>query len=237
VRARLRHCAAIAFLLIPSAPLDAGAAERVFFQTADNVRLAGALYVPMRTPAPAVVLVHMLGRSSADWTFTAEQLRDAGFLVLAPDLRGHGESSGSIDSTSALAPLVKDVAAAIAFLKARPGLLPGRLGLAGASLGANLVIQAGAADPAVRSIAALSPSLDYRGIRSEAAIKAFGDRPVLLLASTNDPYALRSATELAGIASRAQIETVEDAGHGTVMLARAPDLVARLVDWFRNTLL
>jgi pimeloyl-ACP methyl ester carboxylesterase len=209
----------------------------VFFQTTDNVRLAGAIYAPMRMPAPAIVLVHMLGRSSADWTATAEQLREAGFLVLAPDLRGHGESGGSIESTSDLTPLVKDVTAAIAFVKTRPGMLHGRLGLAGASVGANLVIQAAASDQAVQSVVALSPALDYRGVRCESAMKTLGDRPVLLLASTNDPYAMRSARELAGVGTRAQFETVEAAGHGTIMLSRAPDLVGRLVDWFRNTLL
>jgi pimeloyl-ACP methyl ester carboxylesterase len=220
-----------------AAVTNAAGAERVSFQTTDSVRLAGALYAPMRTPAPAVVLVHMLGRSNADWTFTAERLREAGFLVLAPDLRGHGESGGSIASGSDLTPLLEDVMAAIAFVKTRPGVLPGRLGLAGASLGANLVIQAAATDAAVRSVVAMSPALDYRGVRCEAAMKKFGDRPMLLLASTNDPYAMRSARELADIGTRAQLETVESAGHGTIMLARAPDLVGRLVDWFRNTLL
>ncbi len=152
-------------------------------------------------------------------------------------MRGHGASGGAVESTSDLTPLLKDVTAAVAFVKSRPGVLAGHLGLAGASLGANLVIQAAAADTAVRSVAALSPSLDYRGVRSEPAMRKLGDRPILFLASTNDPYAMRSARELAGIGTRAQFETVGSAGHGTIMLTRAPDLVGRLVDWFRSTLL
>jgi alpha-beta hydrolase superfamily lysophospholipase len=237
VKPGLRLCGAVAVVLASVALADAAAAERVWFQTTDNVRLAAAVYVPMRTPAPAVVLVHMLGRSGADWAFTAERLREAGLLVVAPDLRGHGESNGSFDSASDLTPLLKDVTAAIAFVKTRPGMLPGHLGLAGASLGANLVIQAASADPAVISVAALSPSLDYRGVRCEAAMRKYGDRPMLLLASTDDPYAMRSSRQLADIGARAQMETAESAGHGTIMLTRAPDLVGRLVDWFRNTLL
>jgi hypothetical protein len=31
--------------------------------------------------------------------------------------------------------------------------------------------------------------------------------------------------------------TLPDAGHGTTMLVRQPELTGRLVDWFRRTLL
>ena len=50
------------------------------------------------------------------------------------------------------------------------------------------------------------------------------------------PYALRSARALAGSTALRQVETLEDAGHGTVMLQRRPELVERIVNWFRQTL-
>jgi alpha-beta hydrolase superfamily lysophospholipase len=217
--------------------VPAGAADRVSLRAADGTPLAGALYVPTAMPAAAVVLVHMLRRSSADWSTTAERLRDGGFVVLAVDLRGHGDSGGTIDSSGDLTGLVRDVTAAVAFVKQRPGVAAGRIGIAGASVGANLALLAAAADPAVRSVALLSAGLEYRGLRCEAAIAKYGDRPLLLVAGTNDPYAVRSARRLAELDPRAQVETPEGAGHGTLMLAHAPDLVSRLVDWFRTTLL
>jgi len=42
----------------------------------------------------------------------------------------------------------------------------------------------------------LSPGLDYRGLRTEAAIKKFGGRAALLVSSTKDPYAWRSVKTL-----------------------------------------
>jgi hypothetical protein len=61
---------------------------------------------------------------------------------------------------------------------------------------------------------------------------------VLLVASDDDPYASRSVRELqkAGGGPR-EILVVRQAGHGTTMLARDPDLVRTLLDWFRRTLL
>ena len=69
------------------------------------------------------------------------------------------------------------------------GRSPAASGLAGASIGANLAVLAAADDPTVRSLALLSVGLDYRGLRLEAALKKFGARPALLVASQEDPYA------------------------------------------------
>lgn len=229
-------------LLTLTAVLVAGvmpllAADRVSFRAADGTALSAEFWPASGTNLPAVVLVHMLTRSSRDWDSTAERMHQAGFLVLALDLRGHGDSSGSLSSSADLTPLLQDVVAAIAWMKHRPEVAPTRIGLAGASVGASLAIQAAAADPSIRSVALLSPGIDYRGLKSDTAMKKYGDRPVLLIASRNDPYALRSAKELSEDAPRTQLETLDDAGHGTMMLTKSDGLAGRLVDWFKATLL
>ena len=101
--------------------------------------------------------------------------------------------------------------------------------------GANLATMAAGADKSVRSLVLLSVTTDYRGLRTEPALKRF-EGSVLFLAGSNDPYALRSARTLAGSTTARQLETLEGAGHGTVMLQRRPELVDRLVNWFRQTL-
>ena len=115
---------------------------------------------------------------------------------------------------------------------------PGRIGIAGASIGATLAALASADDPSVVSLALLSPSLDYRGLRLERAIKKYGARPVLLVASDDDGYAARSVRELqkAGGGVR-EVVVLSHAGHGTAMLAGDADLGRRLLEWFRRTLL
>jgi len=218
-------------LLVHAAP--APSAHPIGLRSMDGTPIAADLYEPRLQPAPAVVLVHMLTRTRLDWAATAERLQDAGFTALPLDLRGHGQSGGGLDASGDLSPMQRDVAAAVAFLKSR-GVK--RIGIAGASLGANLAALVAATDPTVRSLVLLSASTDYRGLRIEAALRK-ADCPVLLVAGSNDPYALRSAVVLAATGSRRETMTLPDAGHGTTMLVRQPELTDRLVDWFRRTLL
>ena len=236
MRRRLIGLLNLAAIVIAGAT-PALAADRVSFRAADGTTLSAEFWPASGSNVPAIVLVHMLTRSSHDWDITAERLHQAGFLVLAPDLRGHGDSSGSFNAAVDLSPLLQDVVAAIGWVKRRPEVAAGRIGLAGASVGASLAIQAAAGDPSVRSVVLLSPGIDYRGLKSDTAMKKYGDRPVLLVASKNDPYALRSAKALSEDAPRAQLETLDEAGHGTMMLTKSDGLVGRLVDWFKATLL
>ena len=90
-----------------------------------------------------------------------------------------------------------------------------------------------------RSAAVLiSPAADYRGVRLDAAGRKFARRPLLLLVSQDDPYALRTVHDLTPpeLPLREQrVSTVT--GHGTQLLDRDPDMLGALVDWVRRTLL
>lgn len=216
-----------------AAPAD-GAGRPVTFNSFDGTQLAGTFYEPSSRPAPAVLLVHMLGRSKDDWNNLAERLEDAGLMVLAVDLRGHGRSSGSM---ATLQPMVGDVASAVSWLSSRPTARPGSVAIVGASLGANLAALAAADLPGVHALVLVSPSLDYRGLRLDAAtMKKVGDRPMLMLASTQDPYALRTIHELipGGSGREQRLSTVT--GHGTNLLAADSDLARSLVEWLRRIL-
>jgi dienelactone hydrolase len=208
--------------------LDAAAQRRVTFRTEDGATLSGAYYEPLRRPAPGIVLLPMLRRSHADWDAAAAQLSEAGFAVLAIDYR-NGDELGAY---------AIDVRAGKAFLRERSEVMPGSIGIAGASIGANLAVLDAADDPGVLSIALLSPGLDYKGLRTEAAMKKYGGRPALLAGSTKDPYAARSIRHLTTIGPGLREVRLTDAvAHGTTLLARDGDLISALVDWFKRTLL
>jgi pimeloyl-ACP methyl ester carboxylesterase len=212
------------------------ASNAVTFRTTDGVLIGATFHEASRTPAPAVVLVPMLSRTQADWQPLVPGLTAAGIAVLAMDLRGHGASSGATGGD--LNVMALDVQAAVAFLKMRPDVQTGRLAIAGASLGANLAVLVAADDPSVRSIALLSCGLDYRGVKAENAMRRYGSRPAMILAGSNDPYAARSARQLATAGPGIRdLRILEGAGHGTVMLGRDPELARQLVDWFLRTLL
>lgn len=228
---------ALVALLLLCVP-GAAASDRVSFRTDDGVMIAGTWYEPSSRPAPAVVLVHMLHRSRRDWDAVASRLAAEGIGALTIDLRGHGDSGqgpAAGGESPDYSPMVRDLAAARRYVSGR---VQGRIGIAGASLGANLAALAAASDPGIASLALLSPSLDYRGLRIEAAVRKYGDRPALLVAGDDDAYAMRSIKDLqkAGSGMREPL-LLSQAGHGTTMFARSPELPRALVDWFRRTLL
>ena len=227
-------------LLALSTPVLAAEPQTVTFTARDGVQVSGVLHVPEKTPAPAVVLLGMLGRTHRDWDGAAARFVEAGFAVLAVDFR-HVALAGPDSADGVRSPygsLVFDAEAARAYLAARPEVNPARIGMAGASLGANVAVLAAANDSSVKSLALLSVSLDYRGLRLEQALKTFTSRPALLVASSEDPYAVRSARQSVTMGDGArELRVLSGAGHGTVMLAREPDLATALVDWFLRTLL
>jgi pimeloyl-ACP methyl ester carboxylesterase len=226
--------ALIAAALVP--PVPAAAAEQaVQLRAADGTVLGATLYPATAGPAPAIVLVHMLTRTRDDWRIFATRLQAAGATCLAVDLRGHGASGGSAAPAAAMG---LDVQAAVTWLSARSDVRAGAIGIVGASFGATAAILAAAELPVVKAVALVSPAADYRGVRMDAAVRKYGARPLLLVSSTEDPYALRTVRAFAEdeTAGR-QVRLSTQAGHGSHLIARDPEAASALVDWLRQTLL
>ena len=224
-----------ALLLLAMASPASAAGRPVQLRASDGVALAATMYDASSTQAPAVVLVHMLTRTKEDWRPLAERLQAAGIAALAVDLRGHGQSEGSAAPSSAMA---LDVQAAVSWLAGRSEVIAGAVAIVGASLGASLALLAAADAPAVRGVALLSPASDYRGVRLDAAGRKYGRRPLLLVASSDDPYALRTLRALAGNGPPSHEQRISGvAAHGSHLLERDPDVATALVDWLRRTLL
>jgi len=233
---RALHVAA-AIMCVTSCASSAAAAD-VSIRTDDGVTLA-AVWNPAPQPAGAVLLLHSYLRSHADWDAVASRLHDAGLSVLQLDLRGHGRSGGT--GTDQFAMFPRDVKAALTWMKAQPDVLSGKIGIAGLNLGATLAVIGAGAEPAVRSIAVISPAMEFRGLKCDSAMHAFAERSgaALLAAGSLDPYGARSARQLADIEPGLRDLHLFDAtaANGRTLLQEQPDLVGALVDWFRRTLL
>jgi len=207
--------------------------RRITVAAADGVTLVGDLYPPDDTPAPGVLLLHMEGGQKEDWASFATRLQEAGYAVLALDLRGHGESGGEVDWAAG----PDDVGRAWAVLVAQPEVDPERTAVVGAGVGANLALGVAAARPQVRAAVLLSPGLDYEGVSIEERMAAYGERPVLIVASQDDVHAAESAQTLAGAALGEHVLMLyRDAGHGTGMFERQPDLTDLLLGWLQTQL-
>lgn len=210
-----------------------GAGRDITFKADDGRTINGYLVEAATRPSPAVVLVPMLASPRDEWHAVAQRLADANITALAIDLPGQLMPA----EADAAAGWSRDVRAAVAYLASRADIRTEAIGVGGASFGATLAALAAANDPRVRAVALVSPSLDYRGVRIEGAMRQLGERPALLLASLKDPYAARSVKELAqGGPGPRETRWSETPAHGTVLLSRDPDLVRSLVEWFEVTL-
>ena len=224
---------------LAAAPAAAPAPRQVRVPTSDGWDLAGTL-VPAGKKK-AIVVLHGLASGKEEWQPLAEALAKRGVSTLALDLRGHGKSlkGGAAlgwqsftdhGPDGAWAAMWKDAEAGAGWLKAQGYK---QIGLGGASVGANVVLDAAARLPKVRFLVLLSPGVDYQGLRAGASILAYGPRPLLMAASAPDEYAFKSVDLLA----RARVEAglpadklAASAGHGAQMFAD-PKTLAKIADW------
>lgn len=209
----------------PTAP------EKVTYEGADGLQIAGDLYLPSGQNLPAVMLLHMLGSSRADWVNFAETLADNCYAALAVDMRGHGETGGEADWTKAL----EDLQRGLQYLEGRPEINGTKTAIVGASIGANMALRTAAVQPEVQTVVLLSPGLDYQGVTTEDALAQYGNRPILIVASEEDSYAADSSQTLASQAQGlTKVQIYQSAGHGTAMLNNEPDLSGLIVDWLNS---
>jgi pimeloyl-ACP methyl ester carboxylesterase len=86
------------------------------------------------TDAPLLVLVHGGRDHARSWDFVAAPLRDR-FHVVAPDLRGHGDSAWAVGSQYAMPDYLLDLNQLLRHIGVRPVILVGH------SLGGAIVVQ------------------------------------------------------------------------------------------------
>jgi fermentation-respiration switch protein FrsA (DUF1100 family) len=123
----------------------------------EGVELSGVLRLPDRVaPAPALALSGpFTGVKEQVVGDYAERLSRAGYVTLAFDHRGFGESGGRRGHEDTQGKLA-DLRAAVGVLAARPEVDPERIGLVGVCLGGGYVMRAAAADPRVRAVVGIA---------------------------------------------------------------------------------
>jgi uncharacterized protein len=124
--------------------------EEVTVPTADG-RALSAWYVPSRNGA-ALLVDHGSGGSRERVVAHIRMLARHGYGVLALDLPGNGESEGHSNGLGDNAQPALD--AGLDYLSSRPDVDPHRIGGFGLSLGAEVLIQAAASDPRLRTVVA-----------------------------------------------------------------------------------
>ena len=132
---------------------------------AGTIELDSTLYLPDRTPAPAVLVAHGFGGSKASVDTDARDLAARGFVVLAWSARGFGRSGGQIALNSPDYE-VADARALVDWLATRPEVVrdgPGdpRVGVTGGSYGGALALLLAGSD---RRVDALAPVITWNDL-------------------------------------------------------------------------
>ena len=236
----------LALFVTISACLSAKAADRkpVALETFDGVKLAADFYppIPSKDPAPMVILLHMYRSDKSAWAPLVEPLHDAGFAVLALDLRGHGDSV-----TPALRQRVadrdpelfdamyNDVRAAYDWLAERDDVDRSRFALAGASVGCSVALRYASHDRSVDAIACLSPGTNYLGLDSKRDISLIKGRNIWLCAA-RDPSEAKATRELAPLAEGVSTRIVPGSAHGTHMFGKIEGLERELARFLQQNI-
>ncbi|MDO8462837.1 MAG: alpha/beta fold hydrolase [bacterium] len=211
--------------------------EHITLTTADGKHLAADWY-SVDAPRGWVLLLHMMPATKESYRELAAELQRVGIASLAFDQRGHGASTGGPDGYASFSNAEQqekreDVRAAIAFLHER-GMTSEHLVVVGASIGANLALDALTGDLAIPAAVLLSPGHIYHGISADALAGAVAphQRVYLVAGGANDAYSTETIAALGEtLADRATVRVLDDASHGTEMFNRDAALLPDVVAW------
>ena len=134
-------CGAVVF--VPGGAASATAHTDLIITSSDGAKLAATLVEPAAPGVyPAVLMLHGLGATRAQVLPLADQLAAAGYVVLAPDARGHGDSGGLVDIDGPRT--VQDVRELFDWLRARPEVDGAHVAGWGISYGGAALLRAAA---------------------------------------------------------------------------------------------
>lgn len=218
----------------PSPP--AISAREITLRAGDGVELSATLYVPAEGGLrPGLTLLHREGADRQSWQAFAERACRGGYLVLLPDLRGHGRSGPSSGWRSFTSSDWTNMPSDIGVLQQaliQHGADSRNLAVGGEGVGASLALLHAGQSADVQAVVMLSPGLDYHGLNLEEALARHKDLPVLLLAAENDAYAASSAYALkASAAGFCELRAYSGAAHGTDLLAASPNAAEQIIQW------
>lgn len=201
---------------------------RAVADAADGLNLIGDLYIvdPAR---PTVILLHQLYTNRTSWQPLIGLLLGGGYNVLNVDMRGFGETRGSIDWNKA----IEDVVTWQNWLRTEVGV-SNAISTIGSSIGSTIAVRGCSADPACKTAIAISPGWEYYRIGLRPALEEeLGDRPALLIYAERDRWPALGMPSILEVASPA-IETYMYAGnaHGMNLLkAENQTMVPLMLEW------
>lgn len=220
--------------------------DEVSFVTSDGIKISASYGLSESdSPLPAIILIHQGGSSREEWFELplVNKLIQKGYAVLAYDVRIHGRSGKDKGNLTDLfnnpkrAPL--DLKAAIRYLEQDQRIDSERIGIIGASIGANLACVAAASDQYnVQSIVSISAKV------SAVESLSGSENPL----TYNNAFYMASMEEQGGLRKdwanelfdktkgQRTIKIAPGDKHGSYILREHPAIGDEIIEWFGKTL-
>lgn len=218
------------------------------FKTSDGWTINGK-YMPAQKGKKTFLLLHGRGESKEHWLVLSRSLQRAGFGYLAIDLRGHGESLLGPQGTTSWKKfrvtrsqndfwtMRFDIMGAIQYL-AGQGVTEDSIGLIGDEVGGSLALKYAAVHPQIPMVILISPGLNYEEVLTVNAVRAYKNRPILMIYSESDrkssheaPLLYEFAKISAGDRNASLISLPNENGR---RIASYRPLAKQIVSWIEN---
>ncbi|MEZ4670898.1 MAG: alpha/beta fold hydrolase [Anaerolineae bacterium] len=208
-------------------PVPTASGVDVQIKAADGKTLYASYFASSDGDGPAALLLHQLYTNRSSWTPLVQPLLDAGFKVLAVDLRGYGQTKGKINWKAAQ----QDTVDWASWLKAQAGVQS--VSLVGSSMGSNLALNGCAAVEGCTGAVAISPSLNYFNVATADALQA--GFPSLIIYADHDRYPAADMPRMLELGGD-HMATIVYSGrtHGIDLFKEHADLVGQIVEWLKG---
>lgn len=190
-----------------------------------------------------VVLLHSLGYSSENWGSLISELNNAGYAVIAVDLRGHGKSiyntafkkkSWIYFTPKTYQQIPSDIIAVLNETKKQYKMVSlNNMAIVGADIGANAaVLVADELSKKPKTLVLISPTTTFKSLYIPIAMADMGYIPVLAMASKKDKYCLKEEQSLARFSQGGfYAQNYSNGGMGMMMLKVNPSMSQDIVRW------
>ena len=219
----------------------------IFYAASDGAVINATYYPSHEADRPTVFLIHDIGKDRTQWEDFAIVLRDKGYNVLAPDLRGHGESINSLESgvvydwremsNEDFTDISRDIEAGSKWIRGtgedgeKNTEASGQAALIGVGRGGQFaLVQAGRMSRQNKetlqfvSACLISPTMDSMGLDIGQTVEDWGDvRPIMFAGSEDDGSAVKAIDELMERRPENGVEVIVGGGEqGISLIEREP---------------
>jgi len=234
-------CALLVVSLLCAAIATASEPREVTFRTFDNVTLSADYHEPKAADphgAPIAILLHMYRVDRTSYRTLVGPLHEAGFAVLALDLRGHGKSATpelrkrvEARDPKLCEEMHQDLRAAYDWLAQQPGVDRARFALVGASIGCSVALRYAVEDKSVDAIVCLSPGPKYLGLDVTGELPKLRGRKLWFVSPQKERA---DAESLAKLTEGVEVKVVPGDAHGTDLFGQVNGLEQQIAEYLKR---